>query len=112
MALGLFLAGPAIFLTLLLACLAVVVLVAWGLRRLDPLVRLGERARRRLERGRALPMLWGLSAGVLIFAASVLLIQTHILALLGVLLLAAGACLAGAASPSRPGPSGTIWRGR
>ena len=91
---GLFLGGPAVF-VLLLAFLAVVLLIAWGMRRQDPLLSLGERARQRLDRGRTLPTLWGLSASVLIFAVSVLLFHTHVLALLGVLLLAAGLGLAG-----------------
>ena len=84
--------GPAVLL-FLLACLSVVALVSWGLRRHEALITVGDGARRRLERGRALPTLWGLSASVLIFAASALLVRTHILALLGVALLAAGVAL-------------------
>ena len=84
--------GPAVYL-FLLACLAVVALAAWGLRRHEALIMVGERAAGRLERGRSLPTLWGLSAFVFIFAASAILVRTHFLALLGVVLLAAGLAL-------------------
>ncbi|MBV9851407.1 MAG: hypothetical protein JO250_17195 [Armatimonadetes bacterium] len=92
---GLYVSGPAIFL-FFLVCLAALVVIFWGVRRQEALVILGERARRRLDQGRALPTLWGLSAGVLVVAASALLMGTHVLALVGVLLLAAGFGLSGA----------------
>ncbi len=91
---GLLLVAPALFLVLL-GGLSVVLLAAWSLRRQDAFFALGERARRRLDRGRVLPLLWGLSAGILIVAAGTLLIKSHVLALFGFLLWAAGLCLAG-----------------
>lgn len=91
---GLVWTGPAVF-VFLLACLALTVLVSSALRRTESLLALGDRAQRRLDRGGTLPTLWGLSAAVLAFAVSAILVQTHVLALLGVLLLAAGVCLAG-----------------
>lgn len=91
---GLFLSGPSA-LVIVLACLALFALLCLSLRRLDRLAALGLRAGERLERGGLLPTLWGLSAGVLIFAVSAVLFATKILALLGVLTLLAGIVLLG-----------------
>lgn len=91
---GLFLSGPVVLL-LILAALALFVLLLVGLRRADGLAALGARAGERLERGGLLPTLWGLSAGVLIFAASGVLFGTKVLALVGVLTLLSGIMLLG-----------------
>lgn len=91
---GLFLSGPAVLL-LLLACLALFALLLLSLHRLDRLATLGARAGDRLERGGPLPTLWGLAAGVLVFAASGVLFGTKILALLGVVVLLSGVVLLG-----------------
>ncbi len=87
---GVFLAGPAVVLLLLAVCACVLIVGAWS-RRVDRLRALEARARARCGRDRALPMLWGVSAGALVFALSALLLQIHPLALFGVLLLTAGA---------------------
>lgn len=92
--LGLFLAGPTVLLVTL-ACLALFVLLLVGLRRADRLAALGVRAVERLERGGPLPTLWGLAAGVLVFAASGVLFGTKVLALAGVLVLLSGIVLLG-----------------
>lgn len=91
---GLFLSGPTALL-LVLACLALFVLLLISLRRTERLVALGVRAGDRLEGGGLLPTLWGLAAGVLIFAASAVLFGTKILALLGILVLFLGIVLLG-----------------
>ena len=85
---GAWLAGPAVVIVLLVifSCVA---LIAAGFGRLERLTAAAERAQGRLERHRALPMLWGLSAAVLAFAVCALLVRTHVLALLGFLLLLA-----------------------
>lgn len=91
---GLFLSGPAVLL-LVLAALALFVLLLVGLRRTDGLAALGARAGERLERGGLLPTLWGLAAGVLVFAATAVLFGTKVLAILGVLTLLSGIVLLG-----------------
>ncbi len=63
--------------------------------RSDALARLGMRAAARLEGPRIIPALWGLAASLLVFLLAVALFKTHALAVLGVLVLAAGSCLAG-----------------
>jgi hypothetical protein len=78
----------------LTACLTVLGLLAVLLGRTGLLVRLGERAALRLERGRAVPMLWGLAAVLLVLLLAIILFQTHVLALLGVLVLVVGLVLA------------------
>lgn len=83
---GAWLAGPAA-LIVLLAIVSCVTLAAAGLGRLDRGAAAVEQARMRLEQQRALPMLWGLSAGVLAFAVCVLLVRIHALFLLALLLL-------------------------
>jgi hypothetical protein len=77
----------------LTACLAVLSLLAVLLGRTGLLVRLGERAALRLERGRMVPTLWGLAAALLVFLLAIVLFQTHVLALLGVLVLVIGLVL-------------------
>ena len=79
----------------LTGCLAVVALVALLVGRLAALTRLGTRAAVRLETSRAIPTLWGLAAGLLVFLLAAVLFNIHALALLGVLVLAAGLALAG-----------------
>lgn len=91
---GLFVSGPTVLL-LVLACLAVFVLFLTALRRADRVAALGARAGDRLERGGLLPTLWGLAAGILIFAATAVLFGTKILALLGVFVLFSGIVLLG-----------------
>ena len=71
------------------------VLGALGLGRLEALTQFGARAATRLETGRAIPALWGLAAGVLVFLLAAVLFNTHTFALLGALVLAAGLSLAG-----------------
>ena len=64
------------------------------LGRAAPLARLGERAAARLDGGRVVPMLWGLAAALLVLILCGVLFSTHVLALLGVIVLAAGLALA------------------
>ena len=78
----------------LIACLAVLGLLAVLLGRAEPLARIGERAALRLERGRVVPTLWGLAAALLVFLLAIVLFQTHVLALLGVFVLVVGLILA------------------
>lgn len=92
--LRLFLAGPLILL-FVVSCLATTALAAAGTGRVRALAALEARAVGRLERGRALPTLWGLSAGVLLFTGGAVLSNRPALALLGVLVLLAGLVLAG-----------------
>lgn len=54
----------------------------------------GARASARLEQARAVPTLWGLAATLLILILAVVLFQTHVLALLGILVLLIGLALA------------------
>ncbi len=78
----------------LVACLAVLALSAILLGRAEPLAQFGARASARLEQGRAVPTLWGLAATLLILILAVVLFQTHVLALLGILVLLIGLALA------------------
>ncbi len=79
----------------LIACLALLSLLAAMLGREVMLVGLSERAASRLERGRTAPPLWGLAASSLILILSGILFQNHAVALLGVFVLIAGFALAG-----------------
>lgn len=89
---------------LLLICPAIVLLLIAGLcalgllallfRRAVPLAQFGERAAVRLDSGRVLPTLWGIAAALLVLILSVVLFKTHVLALLGVLVLLSGLALA------------------
>ncbi len=89
-----FLIGP--LLTLFLTgCAAVLMLAALLGGRSDALARLGMRAAGRLEAARTIPLLWGLAAGLLIFLLAAALFKTHMLALLGALVLVSGFGLAG-----------------
>jgi hypothetical protein len=84
-----FLIGPLVLLMLLsvLSCMAL--LGAWS-GRIEQLVVLARHARTRCGRWRVGTTLWGLSVGTLVFAISALLVQTHLLAGLGIVLLLAG----------------------
>jgi hypothetical protein len=77
----LFSAGPLMIL-FLLACLASVALLAAAFRRAGTLAAFTDRAARRLERGRALPTLWGLSVAVLLVVALAILGSVPALGLL------------------------------
>ena len=90
----LFSGGPLVLL-LLVSCLAVVVLTAALMRRAGAPMILVERAARRLERGRLVPTLWGLSAGMLVVVLSGSLLDKGELALLGVMIAAVGLVCAG-----------------
>jgi hypothetical protein len=81
--------GPSVLLVLLsvLSCMAL--LGAWS-GRIGPMVALARRARTRCARWRVGTTLWGLSVGALVFAVSAVLVQTHVLAGLGIVLLLAG----------------------
>ena len=79
----------------LLATLAAFALLSLSLGRAEVLARLGERAASRLEQGRAVPTLWGLAATVFLLALAAVLFSTKVLALLGILILAAALLLAG-----------------
>lgn len=79
--LSLFLSGPGVVLVFA-ASLALVSLVAVAAGRMDSLAALGERAGRRLERGRLLPTLWGIAGAVLLIAASAVLGHVKLLSAL------------------------------
>ena len=79
----------------LAAVLCALGLLALLLGRAPALTRLAERAAARLERGRLVPTLWGLAAAGLVALLASVLVNVHALALLGVLVLAAGLALAG-----------------
>ena len=88
----LFFGGPAIV-VLFISVLAILALLAVGLRFSDPLFRLGLGASERLENRRLLPILWGLAFGVLIVALTGVFFGQHITALLGLIALVGGICL-------------------
>ncbi len=64
------------------------------LGRAAPLANLGERAAARLDGGRGVPTLWGMAAALLVLILCGVLFKTHVLALLGVAVLASGLALA------------------
>ena len=92
--LRLFLTGP-LLVFLLTGCFAVLTLAALAAGRLTGLAQQGIRAAARLESGRAIPTLWGLTAGLLIFLTASILFKSHTFALLGILVLAVGLALTG-----------------
>ena len=79
---------------LLLAGLSMLGLLALLLGRAVLLVRLGERAVARLDRGRIVLPLWGMAAALLVLILCGVLFNIHVLALLGVVVLVAGLILA------------------
>ena len=74
--------------------LSTLALLTAFLGRTDWLLRLGEQGARRLEEGRTVTALWGLAATLFCLLAAAVLFSTKILALLGLLMLAAGLILA------------------
>lgn len=90
----LLLIGPGIVL-LLTAFLAASALVAGALGRLERLAALGARTMSRLTSGRALLLLWGLSALLLTLLSAAILVNIKVLALLGLALVVLGLILAG-----------------
>lgn len=90
----LFLSGP-LMLLFFLSCLVVTALLATGIGWGEKLAGLSTRAAERLERGRLIPTLWGLSGALLVFAAAGVLINIKPLALFGLVLGLAGLALAG-----------------
>ncbi len=85
----LFFGGPAVI-VLFISVLAVLALLAIGLRFSDPLFRLGLSASERLEPRRLLPILWGLAFGVLIVVLMGIFFGGHSTAVLGLIVLVSG----------------------